>query len=226
MLHNSGGGPWSAAQFIELPLKMKVRLVLILYLIVASTLVIACVSPPQQPSALDPTPTIDSAQDAMLQSDGGGEPRSLDYWLIWNTCAEGNKSETARANGGREARWILMDDLLTDPGVLIGTLQIETCQQGVNLLQARNLQDIDMKNDAAYILAAQLLAAQLNLATGSEYCLASAQAVSQAQLLLLELNFNGTNSYLGPPVASSKIEDAQKLTEQLVRYNTGHLCIP
>lgn len=120
--------------------------------------------------------------------------------------------------------WTLMDDLLKDPGILMGKLYVETCDQGVNLLQARNLQGAEMKNDAAYTLAAQLLAAQLNLATGSEYCPASDQAVSEAQVLLLELNFDGTDGYLGPPLASSNIEKANVLAEQLARYNSGTLC--
>lgn len=119
-----------------------------------------------------------------------------------------------------------MDDLLADPGMLIGALQIETCEQGVNLLQTRNLQGVEMKNDTAYTLAAQLLAAQLNLAVGSEYCPASDQAVSQAQLLLLQLEFDGTGNYLGPPIASTNTESAKNLTEQLANYNHGLLCVP
>lgn len=159
-------------------------------------------------------------------SNGGGEPRSPGYWLIWNTCAENNQSETARANGGREAGWILMDDLLNDPGILIGTLQVETCEQGINLLNLKDLQGNEMTSDAAYTLVSQLLAAQLNLAVGSEYCLASDQAVAEAQQLLLELNFNGTGSYLGPPRSDVYVEAAKKYTEQLISYNNGTLCVP
>ena len=198
----------------------------ILNLIMASTVVVACATPPKQSTFLFPTPTSEPVQDPMLKSNGGGEPRSPDYWLAWNSCAEGNQSAVAATNGGKEAGWIIMDDLLTDRGMLIGTLQIETCQQGVSLLQAQNLQGTEMKNDAAYTLASQLLAAQLNLATGSEYCPASDKTVSQAQLLLLELNFDGTQSYLGPPQANANVENAKKLTEELVSYNNGTLCIP
>lgn len=119
-----------------------------------------------------------------------------------------------------------MDDLLADPGVLLGELQVETCEQGAILLQARNIQNIEMKKDPAYTLAAQLLAAQLNLAAGSEYCPASDQAVSKAQLLLLAVEFDGTGSYLGPPVLNEQVEAARDLEEQLARYNTGSLCLP
>lgn len=119
-----------------------------------------------------------------------------------------------------------MDDLLADPGILVGTLSVETCEQGVKLLQGMNLQGFEMKNDAAYNLATQLFATQLNLAVGSEYCSASDQAVAEAQLLLLELNFDGMGSYLGPPRADNNVETANFLTEQLINYNNGTLCVP
>lgn len=176
--------------------------------------------------AITMLPESNQGQDPQFKSSGGGEPRSAGYWLIWNTCTEGNQSEVAQANGGREAGWILMDDLLKDPGILIGTVQIETCEQGVNLLNTENLQGNEMSSDAAYILAAQLLAAQLSLAVGSEYCPASDQAVSEAQLLLVGLDFDGTGRYLGPPRADKNVETARRLTEQLVSYNSGALCVP
>ena len=170
-------------------------------------------------------PVIQPTPETIQQSIGG-EPRSPGYWLIWNTCAEGNQSETARTNGGREAGWIVMEDVLADHGILIGALAVESCEQGVNILQVRDMQGIEMKNDVAYGLAAQLLAARLNLSVGSEYCPASDQAVAEAQLLLVELNFDGTGIYLGPPRSDDNVEAARKLTEQLTNYNIGALCVP
>ena len=160
----------------------------------------------------------------MFTSNGDGEPRTTGYWLLWNSCAEGNQAETARANGGREAGWVILDDLLVDPGILVGEVQVETCLQGVSLLQGKDLQGNDHQNDPAYILAAQLMAAQLNLATGSEYCPGSDQAVSAAQLLLLSLGFNGSGGYLGPPAANQDVETAKLLIDQLGSYNSGDLC--
>jgi hypothetical protein len=54
------------------------------------------VSTPEGPSA-------HSTPDPYFQSDGGGEPRSAGYWLLWNGCVEGNKADVAAANGGRSA---------------------------------------------------------------------------------------------------------------------------
>ena len=119
-----------------------------------------------------------------------------------------------------------MDDLLTSPGILMGELQVGTCQQGIDLLQAHNLTSVEMQSDAAYTLSAQLLTAQLNMAAGSEYCPASDQAVNQAQLLLIKVQFDGTGSYLGPPLLTEDVETARALEEQLARFNTGALCTP
>lgn len=171
-------------------------------------------------AASSPTPA------SLFSSSGGGEPRTTGYWLLWNSCAEGNQAETAKANGGREAGWIILDDLLADPGILVGDLQVETCQQGVNLLQGQDLQGNDRQNDPAYTLAAELMTAQLNLAVGSEDCTAANQAVQATQLLLLSLSFNGTQGYLGPPVANQDRETALFLADQLAMYNSGELCVP
>ncbi len=57
-----------------------------------------------------------------------------------------------------------------------------------------------MANDAAYNMAAQLLAALLNLSAGAETCTTPnggvVAAVNQAQTLLVTIGFNGTGSYL------------------------------
>src|SRR3990170_431582 len=95
------------------------------------------------------TPTLDFSH----LSDGGGEPRSGGYWLLWNTCAADNKSEVAAANGGREAGWIILDDLLQDPGIQIGNLEVQTCLQSLAILNQTDSQEEDKSNDALYQLA-------------------------------------------------------------------------
>lgn len=204
-------------------LRIGVLLVFLIFFISACASPSQAVPTPQLASTLLPAqPTPFS--DLYLRSSGGGEPRTSGYWLLWNTCTEGNQAAVAKANGGRQAGWIVLDDLLEDPGILVGVLKVTSCEQGVNLLQARDLLGADRPDDNAYILASQLMAAQLNLAIGSEYCPASDEAVSAAQLLLLELEFDGQGSYLGPPLASPDLETAKLLAEQLASYNSGTLC--
>ena len=137
-----------------------------------------------------------------------------------------NQAETARANGGRQAGWIILDDLLEVPGILVGNLELKTCQQGANLLQWRDLAGADHSDDPAYTLASQLVTAQLNLAAGAESCSAAEQAVQAGQLLLLSLRFDGTQSDLGPSLATQERDTALMLVDRLALYNTGVLCIP
>lgn len=170
--------------------------------------------------AAAPTPTRPPAVDPFFAAQGGGEPRGSGYWLLWNGCAPGNRAETAAANGGREAGWIIMDDLLADPGLLLGERAVATCEDGVRLLQGAS----GPADDVASLLAAQLLAAQLNLAVGAEYCPAVEAAVTRAQLLLVGAGFDGAGTGLGPGADAEESELALSLTEQLAQYNAGALC--
>jgi len=45
-----------------------------------------------------------------------------------------------------------------------------------------------------------------------------------AQLLLLELQFDGTGGYLAPPQTGRDVETAEMLADQLAAYNNGALC--
>lgn len=197
-------------------------------LLLALACAVACAAPRTPIATVTPAPTrvILPTADPLFVSDGGGEPRSAGYWLLWNGCAPDNRAEMARSNGGRAAGWILLDDLLSDPGILLGELQVETCAQGLALLQARDLQGEDHAGDPAYALAAQLLAAQLNLAAGSAYCPAAGQAVQAGQVLLLSLGFQGSGAVLSVPAGGEEVDTARLLAEQLARFNTGKLCLP
>ena len=199
------------------------RTIPVCFLILCACLLAAC-SPAGSAATSTPQPAATDA--GFFTSDGGGEPRTPGYWLAWNSCAEGNMAETARANGGQEKGWFIMDDFLAQPGIAAGAIMVEDCQQGVSLLQGKDLQGVDRSNDPAYALAAQLVAAQLNQAAGAEDCPAAAEAISAAQLLLSELSFDGSRGYLGPPQASADVDTAKQLAEQLSNFNAGSLCRP
>lgn len=200
-----------------------------IFLLLACLAAISACSPSQNiPEPLESSTTQPvrptQTQPDFHKSRGGGEPRSASYWLQWNSCAPDNRSEMAAANGGRAAGWIILDDLLDDPGILLGELQVGTCEEGINLLQNKDVEGFERGGDMAYQLAAQLLAAQLNLAVGAEYCPAGDQAVAAGQLLLIGQGFNGRGGYLGPPAFGQDVETAQILVEQLGDYNSGQLC--
>ena len=157
----------------------------------------------------------------------GGEPRTIGYWKNWNRCTGGGQDEVADQNGGAAAGFFLVEDLLPQT---IGDLTITDCQTAVEILDKSNVNTgKKMASDAAYELAAQLLAARFNLAAGAETCSAVQTAVVDGQNLLANnpINFNGTGSYLGPKVKGSLATlraQALSLASTLDQYNNGNLC--
>ena len=154
----------------------------------------------------------------------GGEPRSIGFWKNWNTCTNGNQAQTAADNGGPDEGWFILDDLLNGPGYTLGSLQLDAgdCENAVNILDKRDLSGNKRANDAAYKLASQLLAAQLNLSAGAETCQAVVDAVNAGQTLLASIGFDGTGKYLRPK--DGRYHDAIDLAAILNAYNNGDLC--
>jgi hypothetical protein len=79
-----------------------------------------------------------------------------------------------------------------------------------------------MASDAAYNMAAQLLAAQLNYSAGAEQCVDATTAIAEGQALLASIGFDGTANYLRPNNAEYGL--AIDLGYQLDEYNNGFLC--
>jgi hypothetical protein len=155
----------------------------------------------------------------------GGEPRTIGYWKNWNTCTGGNQPATAALNGGPDAGWYILDDLLNDPGYTIGILHLggEDCEDAVDILDKRDIEsEQKMASDGAYNLASQLLAAELNLSAGAETCPAVVDAVNEAQMLLVSIDFDGTGKFL----KGKKSATANDLAATLDQYNNGDLCTP
>jgi len=195
-------------------------------LLIGAFLFAGCTTTPQiTEQAFTPTthlendPFADIPAEARI-SNQSGEPRPPAYWMLWNACARDNRAEVAAANGGRAAGWMLMDDLLTDPGVSLGDLPVETCEQGLNLLQGLTY-DGEETDDPLYDLAAQLLAAELNLNLGAETCPIAEEAAVGGHMVLASVNFNGTGTYFNTVEIS---EAVPRLIELLQGYNIGELC--
>jgi hypothetical protein len=178
----------------------------------------------QTPSPVPPLAIPEDTPDPFFLSDGAGEPRSPGYWLLWNSCAPDNRAAQAAANGGRAAGWVILDDLLLDPGILLGPLQVASCQEGINLLSASDLDGQARSDDPTYQVAQALLSAQLNLAIGAELCPAVDESVRAGQVLLLAVDFNGRGDYADLLESKELGEVAVFLIEQLGMYNRGALC--
>ena len=97
----------------------------------------------------------------------GGDPRTIGFWKNWNTCTNGNQYLTAAENGGPDAGWYILDDLLNDPGYDFGDLTKgspntknghvlldgDDCELAVLLLDKRDFDGRKRASDAAYNLS-------------------------------------------------------------------------
>jgi hypothetical protein len=178
----------------------------------------------------------------------GGEPRTIGYWKNWNSCTGGGQVQTAIDNCGPTSGerlaggCALLDDVLQPPGIRIGDLtliadaNVFNCDEGTYdaqlILDKRTIDNKERKmaSDAAYGLAAQLLAAVANDTAGAGVCAAAGQAIVDAQNLLDALNFVGTGDYCKPKGKNGGVPaqcgDANELAGILDSYNNGTLCAP
>jgi len=147
---------------------------------------------------------------------GAGEPRSSGYWVMWSSCGEGSRAETAAASGGREAGWLLMDDLLKDPGISLGVWAVNTCQDAVAVLQGD-------RSDPLTGMARQLLTAELNLAAGSGTCEATRELVLAGHALLTRAEYDGS-SMEANGLEDGAAESMRRAATLLSLYNAGRLC--
>ena len=174
--------------------------------------------------------TVEPDQTLAFEIDNsfvGGGQRTIGYWKNWSTSTGGGQVATAAANGGAEAGFFILDDLLADPGFLVGDLALggsggvpnADCAPAVNILNKSDAVTGEKKaSDPAFNMAAQLLAAMLNEAAQSKTCAASQAAVEDGQKLLEQLKFDGTGEY------PRRGTQANALAETLDLYNNGLLC--
>lgn len=143
----------------------------------------------------------------------GGDPRTIGYWSNWSSCSKGNQDP-------------ILDQTLASfagGGVFIGDLFVSTCPVAQSLLKKSDVvSGANRASDAAYGLAAQLLAAELNVQNGAGACSAATDAIADAQELLGDIDFTGTGEFL--KANSSDRSDALALASTLDSYNNGNLC--
>lgn len=143
----------------------------------------------------------------------GGDPRTIGYWSNWSSCSKGNQAP-------------ILDQTLASfagGGVSIGDLFVDTCAEAQSLLKKSDVvSGANRASDAAYGLAAQLLAAELNVQNGAGACSAATTAIADAQDLLDDIDFTGTGEFLKSN--SSNRTAANALASTLDSYNNGNLC--
>jgi hypothetical protein len=146
----------------------------------------------------------------------GGLARTIGFWKNWASCA----SSSGKQNP-------VLDQTLAaaDPdGIPVGILTLHSgdCLKAVRLL---NKSTIDtgkkMSSDPAFNLAAQLLAAELNVKAGALTCPSAISAINDAQTLLAAVHFNGLTH---DKLSAAQTSQANSLATTLDRYNNNLLC--
>ncbi|HEV8359439.1 MAG TPA: DUF5979 domain-containing protein, partial [Candidatus Thermoplasmatota archaeon] len=149
----------------------------------------------------------------------GGDARTIGYWRNHASCKTSNGKQDP-----------VLDDVLANNlsgSVLIGDLNVDTCQEAVALLKKSDVVTGSKRaSDAAYGLAAQLMAAVLNVAANAGTCPAANDAIADGQALLDAIGFTGTGSYLGPKSGSPDRATALSIAATLDAYNNNLLCPP
>jgi hypothetical protein len=110
----------------------------------------------------------------------GGDARTIGYWKNWSSCTGGKQFEKATAPGGFGFDKTLDGNLPQT----IGDFVIEECEEAVFVLSKQDQNGKNQGGDAAYLLAAQLLGAELNVSAGVVPCTAAANAIADGQILL------------------------------------------
>jgi hypothetical protein len=169
--------------------------------------------------------TIDPGEDEVINVDNtpppGGDARTIGFWRNWSSCTNGNQDPT------------LDDTLDSAGGILIGVLLVETCEAAVNILSKSDLNGVKRASDPAFNMAAQLLAAFLNVEAGAGVCPAATTAMSDGQALLADADFDGVRTFGGSSTKGKKgsastgtIDGAaaNSLASTLDAYNNNDLC--
>ena len=185
----------------------------------------------------DFTPTVAGATVEFVVDNlppPGGEPRTIGYWKNWSTCTPGGQVANAERNGGAAVGFFLLDDVLpielsSDPEALADGFMVSDCETGVAILDKRSIDDGKKRaNDAAYGMAAQLLAAMANtspLVNASCRPPELATWIMDARQLLFTLGFDGTGAYLPPQTENTEARAAAlNLAAWLDNYNNGMYC--
>ena len=144
----------------------------------------------------------------------GGLARTIGFWKNWASCTSGKQRP-------------VLDQTLAaaDPaGIATGTLTLHggDCLKGVRLLDKSTIdKGRKMASDPAFGLAAQLLAAKLNIVAGAGSCPAAVTAINDGQTLLAAVHFNGISH---DKLTAVQVTRANTLASTLDRYNNNLLC--
>ncbi len=153
----------------------------------------------------------------------GGGQLTIGFWKNHASC---------KTSGGNQAP--VLDQVLatfpiesgqTKPGFYVGTLYVDTCAEARNLLDKKPAGTVGKgkkaANDALINLAAQYVAAKLNIQGGAGTCAAINTAMASAKTLFEQTGFDGAAA---TPLTAAQKTLANSLAATIDQYNNGNLC--
>jgi len=154
----------------------------------------------------------------------GGLARTIGFWKNWASCAGSSGNQKP-----------VLDQTLAaaEPtGITIGTLTLHgktttpktapDCLKAVRLLNKSTINaGKKMSSDPAFNLAAQLLAADLNVKAGALTCSNAMSGINNAQTLLAGVHFDGVTH---DKLSAAQATQANNLATTLDCYNNSLLC--
>lgn len=143
---------------------------------------------------------------------------TIGFWKNWSACKNSKGKQTD-----------VLGQYLN--GITLGTITFTTngtyweCQ-AIQTLSKNTFGGTNKASDPLFSMAAQLLAADLNVSDKAGVCSAAVTATNNAQALLVKYGWNG-NTY-GPPgypaLTSTDASLANQLAATLDKYNNNQLC--
>jgi hypothetical protein len=151
----------------------------------------------------------------------GGRALTIGFWKNWASCA-GSK-------GGQQPVLDQTLALATPPGIRYGNYYLigdpnnpnvaPDCAKAVSLLNKSTFTGKKMASDPLFNLAAQLIAAELNLAAGAYTCPGVVLKIQEANALLSKYGFNGVT--YSPKLTATDATAANNLATYLDNYNNN-----
>jgi hypothetical protein len=170
--------------------------------------------------------TVEPGQARVLAIDNtpppGGLTRTIGFWKNWSSCSKGMQAPVLDRTLARSEPTGIAIGRLTLHGSATRPDVASDCLKAFNLLDKTTIDGKKKSaSDPAFNMAAQLLAAKLNIVAGAGSCTAANDAIATGQTLLHAVVFNGlTHTKLTPAQATQ----TNALATTLDRYNNGLLC--
>jgi Prealbumin-like fold domain len=159
----------------------------------------------------------------------GGRALTIGFWKNWASCKKsggGQQPVLDQTMAKAETTGIQVDSFYLHGSTATPNVAPD-CAKAVNLLSKQNFKGVNKASDPLFNMAAQLVAAELNLVAGAYSCPAVVAAIGQANALLTKYSFNGTsytgtlvvNAAANPPVNDPAL--ANSLAKRLDDYNNN-----